>query len=93
MKVQEKSPRRARSRAVTAANADRVEPREDAAIAQCAEAEAEARAVYHRGQVAEAAYFIAEKRGFGPGHEIEDWLAAEAEVDRTCPAPWRSPSH
>lgn len=31
--------------------------------------------------IAEAAYFRAEKRGFAPGHESEDWLAAEAEVD------------
>jgi hypothetical protein len=31
--------------------------------------------------IAEAAYFRAEKRGFVPGHEREDWLAAEAEVD------------
>jgi len=31
--------------------------------------------------IAEAAYFRAEKRGFGAGHETEDWLAAEAEVD------------
>ena len=31
--------------------------------------------------IAEAAYFRAEKRGFLPGHETEDWLAAEAEVD------------
>ena len=31
--------------------------------------------------IAEAAYFRAEKRGFSPGHEAEDWLAAEAEVD------------
>lgn len=27
------------------------------------------------------AYFRAEKRGFAPGHEIRDWLAAEREVD------------
>jgi hypothetical protein len=27
-----------------------------------------------------AAYFRAEQRGFAPGYEIEDWLAAEAEV-------------
>jgi hypothetical protein len=32
--------------------------------------------------IAEAAYFRAQLRGFLPGHEIEDWLAAEAEVDR-----------
>jgi hypothetical protein len=31
--------------------------------------------------IAEAAYFRAEKRGFAPGHETADWLAAEAEVD------------
>ena len=31
--------------------------------------------------IAEAAYFRAEKRGFAPGHEHEDWLAAENEVD------------
>ena len=27
-----------------------------------------------------AAYFRAEARGFGPGHELEDWLAAEQDV-------------
>jgi len=27
-----------------------------------------------------AAYFRAERRGFAPGYEVEDWLAAEAEV-------------
>jgi hypothetical protein len=31
--------------------------------------------------IAEAAYFRAEKRGFAPGNEAEDWLAAEQEVD------------
>jgi hypothetical protein len=31
--------------------------------------------------IAEAAYYRAEKRGFAPGHDTEDWLAAEAEVD------------
>ena len=31
--------------------------------------------------IAEAAYFRAERRGFMPGHESEDWLAAEQEVD------------
>jgi hypothetical protein len=33
--------------------------------------------------IAQAAYYRAEKRGFEPGHETEDWLAAEAEVDAT----------
>lgn len=31
--------------------------------------------------IAEAAFHRAEARGFEPGHEIEDWLAAEAEVN------------
>lgn len=33
-----------------------------------------------QAMIAEAAYFRAEKRGFAPGHELEDWLAAEAEI-------------
>ncbi len=32
--------------------------------------------------IAEEAYFRAQRRDFRPGHELEDWLAAEAEVDR-----------
>jgi Protein of unknown function (DUF2934) len=34
-----------------------------------------------RTMIAENAYLRAERRGFAPGHETEDWLAAEAEVD------------
>lgn len=30
--------------------------------------------------VAERAYFRALNRGFCPGHELDDWLAAEREV-------------
>ena len=30
--------------------------------------------------VAEAAYYIAEQRGFAPGYEVEDWLVAEQTV-------------
>jgi hypothetical protein len=37
------------------------------------------------------AYFRAEKRGFHAGHELEDWLAAEAEVDQQlAEARWRN---
>jgi hypothetical protein len=32
--------------------------------------------------IAQAAYFRSQHRGFKPGHEMEDWLAAEAEVDQ-----------
>ena len=34
-----------------------------------------------RTMIAENAYLRAERRGFAPGHETEDWLAAEAEID------------
>lgn len=30
--------------------------------------------------VAEAAYYLAEQRGFCPGCELDDWLAAEARL-------------
>jgi len=33
-----------------------------------------------RSLIAEAAYYRAEKRGFVPGLEAEDWAAAEQEV-------------
>jgi hypothetical protein len=39
------------------------------------------RAKPRAARIAEIAYYKAEKRGFEPGHEQEDWLAAEAEVD------------
>jgi len=29
-----------------------------------------------------AAYYIAEREGFVPGRELENWAAAEAEIDR-----------
>jgi hypothetical protein len=34
-----------------------------------------------RRLIAESAYLRAERRGFAPGHEADDWFAAEAEVD------------
>jgi len=44
-----------------------------------------------RAMIAEAAYLRAERRGFAPGGEEEDWLAAEAEVDRLLSADRRVP--
>jgi hypothetical protein len=32
-------------------------------------------------RIAEAAYWRAERRGFTAGQELDDWLAAEKEVD------------
>lgn len=39
-----------------------------------------------RRHVELAAYFMAERRGFTPGLEHEDWVAAEAEIDRRLDA-------
>jgi hypothetical protein len=35
-----------------------------------------------RRLVAEAAYYRAERRGFAPGGELQDWLDAETEIRR-----------
>ena len=35
-----------------------------------------------RGMIAEAAYYLAEKRGFAPGRELEDWSEAESRIDQ-----------
>jgi len=36
----------------------------------------------YRMLIARAAYFRAERRGFAPGGELQDWVEAEAEVLR-----------
>ena len=55
------------------------------AEAERPEGEQEARAMQdeaRRRKVEEAAYYLAQKRGFSPGYEMQDWLAAEEEIDR-----------
>lgn len=44
-----------------------------------------------RQRIAKAAYYKAERRAFASGYEIDDWLAAEAEItgcslQRSAPA-------
>ncbi|MDZ4251766.1 MAG: DUF2934 domain-containing protein [Sulfuritalea sp.] len=39
-----------------------------------------------RNYVEMAAYYIAERRGFAPGNPLEDWVQAEAEIDRLLAA-------
>jgi hypothetical protein len=34
----------------------------------------------YRAQIEEAAYYRAERRGFSPGYEEQDWLEAEREI-------------
>jgi len=63
----------ARTDAPRASARARRSPPEPARMALSAEA--------RRAMIAEGAYLRAERRGFAPGYETEDWLAAEAEVD------------
>jgi hypothetical protein len=37
--------------------------------------------------IAKAAYMRAKRRGFEAGHELEDWLAAEAEINSSPNSP------
>lgn len=32
------------------------------------------------GMIATAAYYLAERRHFAPGHELEDWIEAEKQI-------------
>ncbi len=34
-----------------------------------------------RAMIAEAAFYRAEQRGFEPGRELDDWCAAESDID------------
>jgi len=34
-----------------------------------------------QSRIARAAYFLSEARGFEPGHDEEDWLLAQMQVD------------
>ena len=43
-----------------------------------------------RKLISEAAYYRAKQRGFEPGHELEDWVQAEAEVIRRLNGPSRA---
>jgi hypothetical protein len=57
--------------------ARRAVTKKPAATAATRAVSAEAR----RAMIAERAYLRAERRGFAPGREAEDWLAAEVEID------------
>jgi hypothetical protein len=41
--------------------------------------------------IAEAAYYIAQRRGFAGGDAVTDWLAAEGAVDARLKAEGRGP--
>ena len=37
--------------------------------------------------IAEAAFYIAQSRGFTPSQELDDWLAAEREIEQRLASP------
>jgi hypothetical protein len=39
--------------------------------------------------IREAAYYLAESRSFEAGHELEDWLAAELQIDELIASRYR----
>jgi hypothetical protein len=57
-------------------------PVRDTAGARTAQTQTSHPPVDRYASIAQAAYFRSQHRGFKPGHEMEDWLAAEAEVDQ-----------
>jgi len=57
-------------------------PRRAAKAPTATTARADVTAAEIRQLIEEAAYYKAKQRGFEPGHELEDWIAAEAEVRR-----------
>ena len=80
MKVRaQKSGRRARKRAAVG-NGVIPQAERDKDVRLLITAEARGRTADLQSRIALKAYFIAEKRGFEPGHELDDWLAAEAAV-------------
>ena len=38
-------------------------------------------AASRRGRIATVAYYMSEARGFEPGHDVEDWLLAQSQID------------
>ena len=73
-KTRPAAPPKPRTTPAPPAAAAAVEPRK----AQPAPIEAPSGEARYRW-IAHAAYLRAEKRGFAPGQEVDDWLAAEAE--------------
>jgi hypothetical protein len=85
-----KKPRRTAAPKTETAEAAPKRARKPKAVAEAAQPEAAAEMVpaqasvmHHEERlrhISEAAYYLAERRGFAPGFEHEDWVQAEAEV-------------
>jgi hypothetical protein len=59
-----------------------LEPEEaDAAPSQRTQVEDKRSAESRHDRIATAAYYMSEARGFEPGHDAEDWLIAQSQID------------
>jgi hypothetical protein len=61
-------------------SADIARPAEPAGIGSAEQATTALTAESRHEAIARAAYYLAEARGFEPGHELDDWLAAEQQI-------------
>ena len=52
-----------------------------AGVAEPSVAETASGGEHREARIRSAAYAAAERRGFVPGRELDDWLAAEQEID------------
>lgn len=85
----EPSPKRARSKSTrAAASTTAKQPRKRKAARVAMITAATPMPQYTEQQLAEmtavAAYYLAAERRFVPGHELDDWLAAERQIRALC---------
>jgi hypothetical protein len=65
----------------SASEADDVLSVDSTTVASATAPKADHTAKSRHEAIAQAAYFLAEARGFERGRELEDWLAAERQID------------
>lgn len=61
--------------------ADEASPSTEVTAARLERREIPSFSLSREARIAEAAYWRAERRGFTAGRELDDWLAAEREID------------
>jgi hypothetical protein len=80
VKAKGMKPKASPTRAMRMSTLPAQEAPDDRPIEQRAKAQIMARTAAREAAIAREAYYRAERRGFAPGYELDDWLAAEAEV-------------
>jgi hypothetical protein len=85
VKAKGMKPKASPARAMRMSTLPAQEAPDDRPIEQRAKAQIMARTAAREAAIAREAYYRAERRGFAPGYELDDWLAAEAEVDGNGP--------